>query len=104
MRCDDRGVRRRTRLEIVGIREPADVVAHDGASRKGCARDRCAPGVDAQRHVETSVQGLDGRDHAVELLLLVDIGTGPGLHAADVEQIGAVGHSVGRMWSHQIDR
>ena len=40
--------------------------------------------------VEALVQRGDRRDDAVELLGLADLGPGPGLHAADVEEVGAL--------------
>ena len=41
--------------------------------------------------VEARVQRLDRPDDPVELLGLGDLGPGPGLHAADVEEVGALG-------------
>ena len=57
-------------------------------------RTDAAPGVDRDRHVEPHLQGLDGRDHALELLRGGDLGPGPGLHATDVEEVGALGDEL----------
>ena len=76
--------------EIVGIAEAGDVVADHGAGVARRVEHRCAPRVDRQRHVEPLVQCFDRRHDAIELFRLADFGTGPGLHSADVEQIGAV--------------
>ena len=80
--------------QVVGIAEAGDVVADDRARRARGVEHRRAPGVDRQRHVEAGAQRLDRGDDAVELLVLADLGTGPGLHAADVEQVGAVGDEL----------
>ncbi len=37
-----------------------------------------------------ALERLDGGDHPLELLGLGDLGTGPGLHPADVEEVGAL--------------
>ena len=80
--------------QVVGIAEAGDVVADDRAGRARGVEHRRAPGVDRERHVEAGVQRLDRGHDAVELLVLVDLGPGAGLHAADVEQVGAVGDEL----------
>ena len=63
------------------------------ASARGVEHRR-APGVDRDRHVEAFVQRRDRGHDPFELLGLADLGPGPGLHAADVEQVGAVGDQL----------
>ena len=76
--------------EVVGIGEAADVVADDRARLARLVEHRRPPRVARDGDVEALVQRRDGRDDAVELLRLADLGTGTGLHAADVEEVGAV--------------
>ena len=78
--------------EVVGIGEPADVVADDGAGLERGASDGGAPCVHRQRNLEARVQCLDGRKHPLELLLLADLRTRSGLDAPYVEHVGAVTH------------
>ena len=80
--------------EIVGVVEPGDVVADDRAGRARGVEHRGAPRVDRERHVESGPQRLDRGHDPVELLVLVDLGPGPGLDPADVEQVGAVGDEL----------
>ncbi len=87
---DDRGAVAGRDREVVGIAEPTDVVADDRAGLARLVEHRRPPGVARDGDVEALVEGGDGRDHPVELLGLVDLGTGSGLHAADVEQVGTL--------------
>ena len=94
VRGDDGRVVRRGDREVVGIGEARDVVADHRAGVARGVEHRRAPGVDRDRHVEALVQRRDRGHDPVELLGLADLGPGPGLHAADVEQVGAVGDQL----------
>ena len=61
------------------------------AARAAPSPARC---VDAERDVEAGVQGLDGGDDLLQFLLLAHLGPRSCLHAADVEQAGAVGDEL----------
>ena len=93
---DDRRVVGGGDREVVGIGEAGDVVADDRARVARGVEHRRAPGVDRERHVEARAQRLDRGHDPFELLGLADLGPGPGLHAADVEQVGAVGDELAR--------
>ena len=93
MRGDDRRAGASGDGQVVGVGEAADVVAHDRAGR-GRGEHHRPPGVDAERDVEAGVQGLDGGDDPLELLVLAHLGPRSGLHAADVEQVGALGDEL----------
>ena len=54
---------------------------------------RGAPRIDRNRDVEAGVQRLDRGHDPIELFGLADLRAGPGLHAPDIEQIGAVATS-----------
>ena len=82
--------------EVVGIAEAADVVADDRTGLARLVEHRGPPGVARDGDVEALVQRLDRRDDAVELLVLADLGTGSGLHPADVEEVGALGRRAPR--------
>ena len=82
--------------QVVGIGEAADVVADDRAGPARRVEHRRPPRVDRERDVEAGVQRLDRGHDPVELLGLADLGPGPGLHAADVEEVGAVGDELPR--------
>ena len=91
---DDGGVVLGRDPEVVGIVEAGDVVADDRARAARGVEHRRPPGVDRERHVEAGLQRLDRGHDPVELLGLVDLGPGAGLHPADVEQVGAVGDEL----------
>ena len=76
--------------EVVGVAEAADVVADDRAGLARLVEHRRPPRVARDGDVEALVQRGDRRDDAVELLGLADLGPGAGLHAADVEEVGAL--------------
>ena len=82
------------RGEVVGVGEPADVVAHHRARLVGGGGHRGPPRVDRDRHVEPPRHRLDGRDDPVELLGLGHLGPGPGLDPAHVEDVGPLGHQL----------
>ena len=63
------------------------------------------------RHVSTEIgtsnrsrQRLDRRHDPIQLLLLADLGPGPGLDAAHVEEVGAVGHELRRPWPRNASK
>ena len=78
--------------QVVGVGEPADVVAHHRALLVRGAGDRGPPGVDRHRRREARDQSGHGGDDPVHLLGLGHLGTGPGLDAADIEDVGPFGH------------
>ena len=80
--------------QVVGVGEAADVVADDRAGLGRLADHRGPPGVDRERQVEAGRQRLDGGHDPLELLGLGDLVAGPGLHPADVEEVGAVGDQL----------
>ena len=80
--------------EVVRVGEPADVVADDRAGPAGGVEHRRPPRVDREWDGHAGVEGLDGRDGAVELLGFAHVGSRAGLHAADVEHVGAVDHEL----------
>ena len=67
---DDGGAGLRGHREVVGVGEPADVVADHRAGLVGGLGHRRPPRVGRQRDVEAGAQRLDGGDHPVELLVL----------------------------------
>ncbi len=79
---------------VVGVGQPADVVAHHGALGKGGTGNRGAPGIDRDRRVEACRQACHDRNDAIELFGLGDLGSGARLHATDVEDVGAVGDEL----------
>ena len=87
---DHRRSGRRGDRQILRVHEAADVVAHDRADGVRGLRDRRSPRVDRDRDVEPCAKRLDRGDDAVELLGLAHLVAGARLHAADVEQVGAV--------------
>jgi hypothetical protein len=76
--------------QVVGVAEPADVVAEHRAGAVGLLGHRGPPGVDRDRHVEAGRQDRDGTDDAVELLILGDLWPRAGLHPPDVEEVGPI--------------
>jgi hypothetical protein len=78
------------RRQVVGVGEPADVVAHDRAGPVGLAGHRGPPRVDGQGDVEPGGERLDGRHDPIQLLGLAHLGAGPGLDPSHVEHVGAV--------------
>jgi len=76
--------------EVVGVGEPADVVADHSTLGVAGPGHRGPPGVDRDRHVEAFAQGGNRRHHALELLDLGDLGPRTCLHATHVEQVGTV--------------
>ena len=91
VRGDDRRAVLRRHPQVVGVAEPADVVADDRTDLARGVEHAGPPGVARDRDVEALVQRFDGPDDPIELLFLGHLGTGPGLHAADVEHVGALG-------------
>ncbi len=88
---DDRRVARGCDVEIVRVSETGDVIPNDCARVAGGVEHRRAPRVDRNGNVESFAQGRDGRNDSFKLLGLGDVGSGTGLHTADIEQIGTVG-------------
>ena len=80
--------------EVVGVGEPADVVADHRADPQGLPEHRGSPGVHRQGHVEAAVEGVERGDDPLELLCLTDLGTWAGLHPADVQEVGALHHEL----------
>jgi hypothetical protein len=74
------------------VARAADVVAHAGALVEARLGDRRAPRVDAHGQVEAGAKFLHDDHHPVEFFGLTHVVTGSGLHAADVEQVGALVH------------
>ena len=91
---DDRGTRSGGDGEVLRIVEPADVVPDDRARAARFGEHRGPPRVDRERDIQAGVERSDRRHHPVELLGLADLGPGPGLHPAHVEQVGAVDHQL----------
>ena len=87
---DDRRAVARGDREVVGVAEAADVVADDRAGLARLVEHRARQVSHEIGDVEALVQRRDGRDDPVELLVLADLGTRSGLHAADVEEVGAL--------------
>ena len=75
--------------QVVGITEAGDVVADHRTRGARRVQHRRAPGVDRDRHVEARRERLDRGNDPVELLGLPHLRTRTGLHAADVEELGA---------------
>ena len=90
VRRHHRGARRRRLMEVLGIGEPADVVADARAHGVGLASDRRSPRVHTERHVEAPGQLGDDRYHAVELFRFADLLAGTGLHSPNIEQVRAL--------------
>ena len=98
-----RGAGRGGHGQVLGVGEAADVVAHHGAGGEAGAGHRRPPRVDRQGHVEAGGEGLDGGHDPVELLLLADLVAGPGLHPADVEEVGAGGDQGGGLAQEGVE-
>ena len=81
----DGGSRLRCDSQVVGVGEAADVVAHDRARLVCIPGDAGAPGVDRDRQVEAGVEGLYGRDDAVDLLLRAHLRPRARLDASHVQ-------------------
>ena len=76
-----------------GIGARPRVVEQVGAFGDGGSADRTAPRVHADHHVGmASAHRGDERHDAADLLGEVDLGAGPRLHPADVDDVGAFGH------------
>jgi hypothetical protein len=76
--------------QVLGVGEPADVVADDGPGRARGVEHGRPPRVARDGDVEARVHRLDRRDDAVQLLGLPHLGARTRLHAADVEEVGTV--------------
>ena len=78
--------------QITLVGESADVVTDQRTFGEGGFGHRRAPRVNTYGHIETTHQFGDYRHDAFEFLHLIDLVTGSGLDAANVQQVRALAH------------
>ena len=90
VRADDAGAEPGRDLGQARVGAGPGVVDQVGAGLAGGDGDRRPPGVDADHQVrEACPHPRDERHHPADLLGDVDLAADPGLHAADVDDVGA---------------
>ncbi len=104
VRGDHRRVVLRGDAHVVGVAEPADVVADDGAGVARRVEHARPPRVARDGDVEARVECGDGLDDPLELLRLGHLGPRARLHPADVENVGAVGDERVRPPEEGVER
>ncbi len=80
--------------QVLGVGEPADVVAEPGAGPEGLLGHRGPPGVHRDGQVVPVDQALDGGQEPFDLFALGHLGTGTGLDGADIQDVGPLGHDL----------
>lgn len=101
---DDGGTGGGAHVQVGGVGEPADVVAHVGAGGEARLRHARAPGVDAERQVEPSGQRFDRGHDPVQLFGLGHLVAGSCLDATDVEEVRTVDDELFGLGQEGVER
>ena len=86
----DRSAVVRRHPQVIGVVKATDVIGDDGTGGARSVEHARSPGVTRDGDVEAVAQSLDGADHAIQLLVLRYVGTGSGLHTADVDDVATL--------------